>query len=288
MMKWDCLADPLEGRHPGLVTHPIERDLDPGPRWMAPLAALPVLACLAAVLLMISVVPRQARPMAPLAVPVSLQTQDALEWQPPAGSKRRQTDPDRWQGEGHRSGTGSIDPSLLRLELPATAPQTVPTLSIPDTVPLELPAAPQMVSLRRDLPVSPGGNGLPQGRGRDLGRGGIRRREDLMHLANAWVWPEDPVTRLPEGLRILRRVNASSGDASLPSEGVLVIILIAGNGRVIDVKAVTGVKSQFDVCEAAARQWLFWVDPLLQAQAPFPFRIRFVPPAQKAAPPTIF
>lgn len=277
---FDFLTDPLEWRHPGLRVHPIERDLDPGHRWVAPLIAGPVLALLGAGALLVQLGPRPDQAGVPRAVAVSLAPEPVWDRQPPARSRQSPADPDRLPGAGHRSGTDGVDPSLLRLDLAERSPTTAVMIAPPDRVPLDLPIAPQTATLRKDLPAQPGGNGLLKGKGLDLGRG-HQSSHDLLRLAAQWSWPMDPLTGLPRGLRILRQVNATSQDKVLPPEGVTVLLLVSETGRPLAATAIAGDKSQYDACEQAAKQWLFWVEPQLQAQAPFPVRIRFLPVAPK-------
>jgi len=284
--SFDFLADPLEGKYPGLRVHPIERDLDPGPSWIAPLIAGPVLALVGAGALLIPTVQRPVPVRAPLAVAVSLDPERTWDRQPPARLKQALANADRLPGQGHRAGTDSIDPTLLKLDLPERMPTTVFTNAPPEHLPLDLPITPQSIALRKDLPVRPGGNGLLKGKGLDLGRG--NRSDDLQQLASHWKWPSDPRTGLPKGLRILRQVNATSQDEILQPEGVTVLLLVSESGQPLTATAIAGEKSQFEACEKAAKQWLFWVDPLLQAQAPFPVRIRFLPVARKPAVKGIF
>lgn len=269
-MRHSFLEDPQERDHPGLIPNPVARDLEGPSPWLARTLAAPViLAVLAGAAVLLEVRAAQRPPGRTVAV--SLRTE--FEVQPPAPGTRNVQD--RLAGRGHRQGDDAVDRSLPAVEVRAEAPLTVHRFEAPAELPLTLPAQPQSAVVRKDLPERPGGTGLASGRGTDPGRG--ERRAELARMTRSWTGPVNPATGLPKGLRILRSVDAASRDPHLLPDPVRVVVRISAEGRPLEALAVSGDPAQFEVCEAAARQWLFQLDEELKARAPITIGILFHP-----------
>ncbi|MDR3682257.1 MAG: hypothetical protein P4L11_00905 [Geothrix sp.] len=187
----------------------------------------------------------------------------ALEEFPPRPGSRspttRRIGPAGPGGLGHREGTNTIDPRLLSVQTPIVS---YPTETIdPDLIGPSPRADIAALSLNPTLPVQPGGNGFSRGTGRDpaFGKGGI------WHLQESAVLPpKDKQGPIPDGRLVpIRRQEArhlyqrSDWTEELANVPVVVRVVIAEDGRVIQATVLSGPEEMRADVLWAARHWLF-------------------------------
>lgn len=178
-------------------------------------------------------------------------------------------EPSPIQGQGHKEGTGTIDPHLLQAKSTLISAEAIVPLNLKDTsFQPSRDAELHLAAVRKDLPLAQNGNGLPKGNGTSLGTG-------TGASYGAQTTPTAAVDT--EELLAIKMVRAQWSGSAAKLQSVRVEIHINSDGSVILAKAVSGPE-QFRSCsESAALEWRFYVPRRLHAQCPIQRFITFTP-----------